>query len=253
MKKHLFDHYSKPLLIVPCSAEKAKGRLFAYEKYIGRGYWGVLNSVGIKKIMAATDLLVISAKYGLISAETIIDDYECKLTKSKVFELSNNSVQIGRMRDWLAKRNEQPVYVACPALYASLVEKLGGKRLLNMEVNSFPAGGGIGVQRQYLKQWCETLINQYEKGIEREKISLFTTYEYSPDGDPPAMIDVAVDEYAYYKEIGATSITGPLRITKICEPFNGVQRIWFEGKEDPVSAYELNRALIERYRLGGFT
>ena len=61
----------KIAVIIPCSKTKRKGQLKAIHKYSGRIYKHVLRMQKDYKF----DIFIYSAKYGIISENTIIDDY----------------------------------------------------------------------------------------------------------------------------------------------------------------------------------
>lgn len=150
---------SLPILVLPCSAAKLQGIQPAKDKYKGAGYWGLARPALAAGNREACHLFVISAEFGLLAATDLVPDYDRKMTTRRVTELLNIPAQADRMAN-LLDTSDGPIYVACPALYRQFFLTLGADALrLRPEVYTFHPGG-IGMQRQQLKQWLQQICSR---------------------------------------------------------------------------------------------
>ena len=136
------------LLLISCSQRKREdeGLLPAIDRYDGPVYRCLRKMVRDETYpVDAIGCLIISAKYGLITAQACIEDYDQKMTPVRAAELQED-VQSGLSR-YLSKRIEQ-VFI-----------NLGKDYMLALEgfhwgvCSTLEASGGIGMRTSQMKHW----------------------------------------------------------------------------------------------------
>jgi cytoplasmic iron level regulating protein YaaA (DUF328/UPF0246 family) len=138
------------LLIVACSQRKRSdpGLLPAIARYDG-GHFRVLRKAKREGYWSKNlDVLILSAKYGLIEASTPIANYEQRMNRKQASELK---AQVTQVLDHYAKqRLYSEVYVDLGQDYRSAVEALTG---LFKDQRVAYAYGRIGERLGQLKRW----------------------------------------------------------------------------------------------------
>lgn len=142
------------LLIVSCSQAKRPdlGTLPAIDRYDGpvfrmlrkaRGH-GLLNTV---------EVMILSAKHGLIPAEWMIADYDQVMTPARVAELAGTvSVDLWR---WMGRHPEcSDVFVNAGKSYAPALAGFD-EWCLRQGIIVTQAAGGIGQRLAQTKAWLE--------------------------------------------------------------------------------------------------
>lgn len=143
---------AKPTLILPCSEEKLPYKAPAFDLYQGQGYLSIVRQFGKADLTEAFNILFISGKYGLISANEFIEPYEQKLDNNLVSEFGKSKTLQGRARSLLNAMNKSaPLFLMVPKLYQRGLKALTGdlSEKFTMVVR---ASGGIGTQRGHLKR-----------------------------------------------------------------------------------------------------
>ena len=148
--------HSEPqyLLIVACSQRKRSdpGFLPAIERYDGvnfrvlrkaqrEGYWPKNLST-----------LILSAKYGLLKPDTLIEDYDLRMTREQANVLQ---VQVSTELDaYLEQTSYHEVFVNLGKVY--MIALALSKELIASDRQVHFAAGGIGEKMSQMKKW---LIN----------------------------------------------------------------------------------------------
>lgn len=151
---------SKPILFLPCSGPKATGRLPAINKYTGKSVWGLLRKCPHRftRLCKSANIVIVSAKYGLLYPHEYIDDYEATMTPQRLAVLTNNH-QREKLQGILKIANGQSVYVGLPKAYRLLIEGLDIGNLSLCNTHYFAPGSGIGSQRRQLNQWVDAILS----------------------------------------------------------------------------------------------
>ena len=149
----------KPALILPCSGPKLPGKLPAIEKYTGSAVWGLLRSSpdDFRLLTERCTIIVISAKYGVLSASDIVDDYDAVLNNERFASLQGQSAQSLKLNRLLASAKE--VYIGLPKQHRALL-MTWLPFACSGPYTTFPLGSGIGKQRSILKQWCQRILSE---------------------------------------------------------------------------------------------
>ncbi|MCS7012130.1 MAG: hypothetical protein NZM05_00680 [Chloroherpetonaceae bacterium] len=137
------------LLIISCSDRKrsSKGKLPAWERYDGVSFRLLKKLQRENAFPKNLDVLILSAKHGLLSPETWIDDYDLKMTAARAFELAPS---VSRQLDRLLRREKYAdVFVNLGKAYFSALALSEELPKLNLTC----AQGGIGSRMKQMKAW----------------------------------------------------------------------------------------------------
>ena len=138
----------KYLLILPCSKRKKRAsNISAIELYDGPFYRLVR-----KNKPENLDILILSAKYGLIRCDEKISYYEHKMTAKRAEELKND-VNI-KLEESLKNNHYKSIFINLGRLY---MLALGSKKIFN-RYNVYWAEGQIGERLHHLKSWLELIV-----------------------------------------------------------------------------------------------
>jgi len=149
--------YGRYLLIISCSKRKAslpKVRVPAIDLYDGPFYRIIRKAFREHGRPDNLDIMILSAKYGLITHNEIIANYDQKMTISRAKVLSS-PVRV-RLADTLKENRYEKVLINLGKLY---MLALDGSRDLLDEYNVCCASGRIGERIKQLKEW---LSNVYQ-------------------------------------------------------------------------------------------
>ena len=142
---------SQRVLIISCSAAKRRSpsaKMPAIERYDGVFFKVLRKALREARCQPPVAILIISAKYGLITSKTLIPNYDKKMTAR----------QAGRLRASIRKELQQRVHKTEPdgilvnlgAAYAGIIHDLPALKGASW------AAGPIGKRAATLKAW---LIN----------------------------------------------------------------------------------------------
>lgn len=135
----------KYLLILACSQRKRQyeGKIPAIKLYDGNSY-RILRKMNL---MDSLDVMILSAKYGLISSQELIENYDLKMTDNRAKELKDENLKIiSRLP------NYDEIYVDLGKTYLLAI---GGFEQFFLNSNIVYAKGGIGQRLGQLKRWLE--------------------------------------------------------------------------------------------------
>lgn len=143
------------LLVIACGGRKAKGRgaRRAIDLYTGRQF-----ALARRLMAKGWDVLILSAKHGLIPADTRIARYDETLTKAKADELAASEYQAHRLRVWGETAPTILFYggVLYERVFGALVERAGLARAGDRRDVVNIIGRGCGDHYSVLKEIVAT-------------------------------------------------------------------------------------------------
>lgn len=147
------------LLILACSQRKIKNQklLPAIERYDG-GSFRVLRKTKRQQKLDNVEILILSAKYGLIEASTPIKNYEQIINQCRAKELNPQVLQI--LKKYAKKGNYKEIYLDLSKNYVLAIE---GIKTLFPRSHLIFAKGRIGERLRQLKLWLEEKSTEIEK------------------------------------------------------------------------------------------
>lgn len=138
------------LLILPCSKQKKKlNNTFAMDVYDGP-FYRVVRINNSKNL----SILILSARYGLISSNELISDYDQVMTDRRAEELSAGV--LAELEKALRKTYYDEIFINLGRTY--MLAFLESKYLLD-EYNVSYASGQIGERLHQLKIWLQAISN----------------------------------------------------------------------------------------------
>lgn len=139
------------LLVVTCSQRKSNspGLLPAIDRYNGINYLIIRKAKREKYLSKNLDLLIISAKYGIIEPDTEIEYYDLKMTKNLA----------KKMREFLAPKLAEKVkstkyneiFLNIGEVYKMAIDGWDSDNELDSSI--IYASGGIGKRSSQMLQW----------------------------------------------------------------------------------------------------
>ena len=147
---------SRYLLILSCSATKraCPEPLPAIDRYIGVNYTTIHKLMREQQFPDNMDILILSAKYGLIQPKTLIEDYNQKISKQRACELQD---EVGKELDLhLGTINYAEIFVNLSKDYMIAADK--SVQMYRQRANIKHAKGGIGSKRGEMKKWILGII-----------------------------------------------------------------------------------------------
>lgn len=138
------------LLIIACSQRKRTGAdlLPAIDRYDGGSYKLLRKAQHEGNWPNRLDILILSAKYGLIEASTPIAHYEQRMTRQRAIELHPQTLQV--LQSYAYQNIFHEVYVDLGQDYALAIR--GIEQLFSKASITF-ATGRIGERLSQLKTW----------------------------------------------------------------------------------------------------
>lgn len=147
---------AKRLLFLSCSKAKSQEKelLPAIARYDG-SLFRVLkkflrSETGLAKNLS---ILILSAEYGLISADELIPFYDRAMDSARALELKQSLTP--KLKNYLTNNNFQQIFICLGKKYRAV---FGNLAFLDSERVTF-AEGATGVQQQQLKKWLYGLEN----------------------------------------------------------------------------------------------
>ena len=138
----------KYLLIVSCTATKdpRPGTMSAFNRY----NFDVLKKAKREGYYPPNlDLLILSAKYGLITPDTPIADYDCVMIGDRARELQQRvSAKLDRH---LLQKDYQEIFVNLGANYLIAIQQ--AREIRHQSQRVIYAEGGIGSKKGHMKRW----------------------------------------------------------------------------------------------------
>lgn len=143
------------LLILACSQRKRPDTelLPAIERYDGGSYRVLRKAQHEGYLSANLDILILSAKYGLIAASTPITDYQMRMTLQQAKAIREQTMEA--FKAYTSSKNYQEFYIDLGQDYLPAIE--GISKIIS-ESPVMYAQGRIGQRQAQLKGW---LIKRY--------------------------------------------------------------------------------------------
>jgi cytoplasmic iron level regulating protein YaaA (DUF328/UPF0246 family) len=144
------DYSPRYLLILACSQRKHPevGLLPAIERYDGGSYKTLRKAQREGNWPIGLDVLILSAKYGLIEASTLIPNYDQRMNSERAKELQAQTSQA--LQIYAQRNSYHQVYVDLGQDYYPAI---GDLRSLFNGTSVVYAEGRIGERLSRLKQW----------------------------------------------------------------------------------------------------
>jgi hypothetical protein len=156
---------SRYLLILGCSQKKNPSPLpmKAMDRYTGVNF-GVIKKFSAERPFPPTiDICIISAQYGFLHPDDLIQDYDLRMTPQRAREL-HGDILTG-LRSLISRRHYREIFVNLGKDYLPAVE--GFEDLVTCPVRY--AGGRIGEKMSAMKQWLHhiALVSKDQTTLER--------------------------------------------------------------------------------------
>ena len=136
----------KYLLILPCSKRKKQmNNLPAIYLYDGP-FYRILRKYDLKDI----DIIIISAKYGLILSNKLISNYDQKMTVDRAMAIKRETNN--RLEKKIMNINYEEIFINLGKIY--MLALLESRSMLERK-NVLWASGGIGERNHQLKEWLK--------------------------------------------------------------------------------------------------
>ena len=143
------------LLIISCSQRKieTQGTLYAMYRYDGPTYRTLWKCLREGRLPDNLDVLIISAKYGLLTWREPILNYEQKMTAERADALRPFIQE--RLIKILEVQQYDQVFINLGKLYMRTLDGFHWGLVSAME-----ASGGIGLKTQQMKAWLERIYEE---------------------------------------------------------------------------------------------
>ena len=147
----------KYLLIIPCSKRKvlSERRIPAIDLYDGPFYRILRKFFRQHDVSQYIDILILSAKYGLIKSYDLISTYNERMTPHRAKEFSPDIYSF--LKILLSKEQYQEIFINLGKTYTLALAD--SEELLN-HYNVFWSKGQIGERMQQLKNWIQKVIGK---------------------------------------------------------------------------------------------
>jgi len=147
----------KSLLIISCSGKKDKalGKLPALMRYKGPIYPTLHKAIRENRLPKYLDILIISAKYGLLKSEDLIDDYDQKMDVLRANELRPH-IQAD-LKAFLNGKDYDQLFNGLWQVYNKTLE---GFDLEKYCEHVIPVETNRGKRMRQLKQWIIVLFEK---------------------------------------------------------------------------------------------
>lgn len=161
--KLLEDRDIRHLLILPCSKEKnsATGLLPAIERYRGP-FYRTVNKTGQKNNL---DITILSAKYGLIPADTLIEYYKLKMNEPRAVELQTKVLQ--EFRTQLDGNRYDEIFINLGKQYMKALD--GIQDCVPETTKLIIAEGRIGQRLKQMKEWLNGIESRSIKKLDNAR------------------------------------------------------------------------------------
>lgn len=137
------------LLVIGCSQTKDSSphSMEALERYQGVNFNVIKKFKRERKLPDDVDIVIISAKYGLLKADTVIDDYDMQMTEKRAQKLHSDIIQ--KFRGLFSQKKYDEIFVNMGKNYLPAIK--GIETMVECPV--VYAKGRIGEKMAAMKQW----------------------------------------------------------------------------------------------------
>lgn len=138
------------LLILPCSKRKKQlNNVCSINLYDGP-FYRILRKYSLNNI----DLMILSAKYGLISSNDLISYYDQKMTRNRAEEMAGEIAS--KIEKVVDDNNYDEIFINLGKNYMAALKE---SKILS-SANAIVASGEIGERLHQLKTWLELNSDQ---------------------------------------------------------------------------------------------
>ena len=141
----------KCLLILGCSGAKdcCPGTMRAFNRYTGVNFNVLKKAQREGYFPSNLNMLILSAKHGLITPDTLIEWYDLAMTEHRARELQRSvSTELDRH---LEQNDYQEIFVNLGKMYLIAIEK--SQEIYNQSQRVIHAEGRIGSKMGHMKRW----------------------------------------------------------------------------------------------------
>lgn len=144
------DKKIRHLLILPCSKDKnsAAGLLPALERYRGP-FYRMIN----RRQSNNLDVMILSAKYGLIPPDALTEYYDLRMNESRAVELQTNVLQ--KIKMLLEKHEYDEIFINLGKQYMKALD--GIQVHISETTKLIIAEGKIGQRLKQMKEWLNSI------------------------------------------------------------------------------------------------
>lgn len=150
------------LLLLACSQRKRLDEwlLPALERYDGGNYRILRKAQREGRLSPSLDIVILSAKYGLIESDTLIAHYEQRMTQERAKELYEQVMQT--LQKLVEQETYREVYVELGQQYLQAISDVS---VLFQDSSVIYAHGRIGERLARLKLWITTIQRREYEAI----------------------------------------------------------------------------------------
>jgi len=141
----------KYLMIISCSDSKdpRPGKLPAIERYTGAWYQVIKKLKRKRRLPDNLDILIISARYGLINSDTEIENYDQTMDFSRARALRGSI--ISKMKKIFSESRYESILINLGSTYMEAISGL--ERITPLEIKVKILKGTIGIRKRDLRNW----------------------------------------------------------------------------------------------------
>jgi len=143
------------LLIISCSGskDKTKDKFPAIKRYTGV-YYKILNKFKKEeKLCKDLDIIIISAKYGFLRPNDLIDYYDQKMDKRRA-KLLNKQI-ISNFKEYFKNKSYKEIFVNLGKEYMIAIK--GFEKYIPSSTEIIIAEGRIGKKMKQMKNWLSSI------------------------------------------------------------------------------------------------
>lgn len=145
----------KHLLVISCSERKNKsqGAIPAIERYTGAWY-GVINKLKREsRYPLNLNIVIISAKYGFLEPDDLIEDYDLRMTEKRAKELNHGI--ISKFKTLLEGNHYNTIFINLGKDYLPAIDGL--EDLIPRNSRIIYAKGRLGERKSQLKEFIVSI------------------------------------------------------------------------------------------------
>ena len=153
----------RSLLIISCSGAKDEtpGLLPAVMRYKGPFYPTLHKAMGENRFPKSLDILIISAKYGLLTSEEPIEDYDQKIDPKRARELRPDVQK--KLEAFLDAKDYDQLFNGLWSDYQAVLEGFDLERHFDTVI---PVETNRGKKMSQLKAWIIELFESETRGVD---------------------------------------------------------------------------------------
>ena len=146
----------KYLLLISCSQRKIATETPhpAIDVYDGPAYRTLRKMRRENRLPKNLDILIISARYGLLFSSDPVTDYDLKMTKARASQPDFRRHVTTCLKNYQEVGKYQQVFVNLGRVYMKVIENFHWGLISYLE-----ASGGIGQRTAQMKAWIERIVD----------------------------------------------------------------------------------------------